>query len=343
MNPVAGRVTILDPVTQREVYSITTGVAVDVVPSSDGSLLYITDWDTHAKRGLGGGELFAVDIRTGRERWRVAFENRVLYMFGEGPSIMALSPDGRWLYLYKADLKEMKDPMPYWIGVVDVITGQATPDTVPLPGCGPAILTPSLDGGSLYVTCLGSSDIRFVNLHTRRVEQQLGTLGVSKLAGISGRIKGSVLSRDGRALYVVTDAFQVAVVDVTMRTVSRMVSLGRDYQVVPERSVALSPDGTKLFVGLSTREDVATANEIRTFDTLTWREAGRSHLTKPIGASTLTARADGRSIYSIGAAPLGHADTILGADTDQAPAAKDQASPVMMRKGEDILRVFVGP
>ena len=123
---VAGRVTVLNMASQREIVSIKAGVDVDVVPSADGSRLYIAGVD-EAANGPGVDHLFAVDTQTGSEIWRVSLKDRVKYI-GGGPSTLAISSDGSQLYVYSYPWLELDKyqagQVPDWIEILDANTGR---------------------------------------------------------------------------------------------------------------------------------------------------------------------------------------------------------------------------
>ncbi len=345
---VAGRVTVLDLMTRQAIYSINTGVDVDASLSADGSHLYIVGIDASANCDHGEDHLFAVDARTGTEIWRVSIKDRIKYN-GGGPSTLIPSPDGRWLYLYSSpwcDLQKGPDgQVPYWLQVVDTRTGQVLPDTIPLSSCGGASLTIAPTGGDLYVTCFGSNDVRFINLQSRQVEQQLKVPGAPAFLGIPGGIAGSVASPDSHRLYIVTDDFQVAVVDLEQRTVAQWIDLGRrNYRAVAIGLVALSADGTKLVVGENIQEKPGTdtATKLHLFNTGTWQKIRDFRIERPITHLTLVVHPDGRSVYGIGSSfngrPLPDSDTILNLSL-----TGNQGEAPLVRKGEGIMRIFIGP
>jgi DNA-binding beta-propeller fold protein YncE len=202
---VAGHVTVLNMASKQEIVSIKAGVDVDAVPSADGGRLYIAGADEVAN-GPGVDHLFAVDTRSGSEIWRVS-NSRVKYI-GGGPSTLAVSPDGSQLYVYSYPWLELDKysagQVPDWIEILDANTGQALPDTVPLPDCGAAGLPTPTVAGTFYVVCNDSKDVRFINTKTFQVEQRVKIPSASGLPGKPDWIVSSIESPSGRKLYVVT-------------------------------------------------------------------------------------------------------------------------------------------
>lgn len=347
---IGSRVTTFDLATRQQLYA-TEGM--DAMPAPDGSRLYVVGPDpawVGKYAALPRDQLFALDTRTGKELWRVPIQDRVQYMLGDGPSTLAISPDNRWLLLYKYPVGRLSDypnasKVPFWIEIIDARTGQVVRETDSIPGCDAATLAVAPTGGTLYVTCHGRSEVHVIDLRTGKDEQQLRAPGAPTFIGIQGGIAGSTLSPDGRSLYVVSDNLQVAIIDVAQRTIARSIDLpGREQRAVVGGLVALAADGSTLFVGqrLRSAEDGA-ASGLWLYDTRTWREIGQVRLEQPIHRNALALGADGRSVYGVVDAPLAPKDAIVAVTLDQANRTYQQARMPLARKAENIRRIFIGP
>lgn len=340
---VGGRVTVVDQTTRQALRTIETGIDVDAIPSPDGTRLYIAAKDRLADDRLPGeNRLFALDTATGAELWRIPVPDRMSYIGGRGPSTLALSPDGRWLYIYSYAWNQSSG-VRQRLEIVDTGTGQKLPDRILLPGCDTASLAVSHDGTMLYVTCFSSNDIRFVNARTRQVERQVRIPDAPEIGGLPGGIAGSILAPDGRTLYVVTDTVQVLVVDAGRGTIAPARDLDRrNYRAVPQGAVALVAEGKYVLVALSSSNDAAGANEMRLFETGTWREVRRLPARLSLAGSALAVSPDGSAVYAAGlrfsGKPLPDADTILALSL-----LDGRESTPLARTGEDILRLFTGP
>lgn len=344
---VGGRVSILDSATHQETFTLQTGVDVEAVPSPDGARLYVAAIDGTDTDGIGTDYLTAIDARTKGELWRTPLKNRVKYIFGDGPASVRLSPDGRWLYVFSYPWLElsrygMDTNVPYWIEIIDTASGRALPETIALPkGCNVASMFPAPNGEQMAVVCAGTSDVSFVNLRTRQVERQLAVPEAPAYYGQLGRVMAAEASPDGSQVYVMTDNYRLAVVDVAQRALAAWVDLGRQpYRAV--RTMAMAPDGSRLFVGFRPNDSEPAITEVRVVDTTTRREVGRLSLGKEFTSPALAIGTDGQSIYSTTSSdavgPEAERDTLV-----QINATSRAVAPLSVRQGEFIHRISVGP
>jgi len=349
---VGGQITVLEAATRQVVNTIKTGVDVDAVLAPDGSRLYVAAVDV----GEGNTDhLFAVDTGTGVELWRVALNNRIKYIF-DGPTGLALSTTGRWLYVYSYPWlnQEAYQGPSNWLEIVNAETGQLLPDTIPLPNCGAATLATAPAQELMYVACYQSNDLRFVNLETRQVEDELKIPGAPFVDGTYLRTGGKpssmtdmVLSSDGRELYVVTDDLRIAVVDVALRDITQWVDHSRsDHVAVGNGLVALSADGALLVIGEKVEDEAQgtiIGTRLHVFDTETWQKVDQVQLDQPL--HTLVIDPDGQTAYGVTSSfngkPLPDADTVLMIQLDD-PVSKP-ISASLKRNGEAISRMFIGP
>ncbi len=170
------------------------------------------------------------------------------------------------------------------------MTGKVVTESPHFSYCVGADLKFSPDGRWLYLTCYGSNDIRFMNVTTLQVEATLAIPGApfvhsqavlpyTRFGGVAGGMVRTMLSSDGRWLYVVTDEPRVALVNLEKRTIERWVDLGRQsYPSVHYGVVALSADGSRLYVGVRTRGEDSPVDQFRVFDTHSWQLSARVSL-----------------------------------------------------------------
>jgi DNA-binding beta-propeller fold protein YncE len=345
-------VTILDLATRQEIFSVQMPpsddvLAVDAVPSANGSRLYIAAQDDQGK-----DYLFAVDARNHNELWRTPIQDRVEYIGGNDLSTLALSPDGLQLYVYSypngPSAPQYPDAsyVPNWLQIIDTNTGKILPDTVPLPtGCNAADMAITSTGQKMYVLCFSRNDLSVIALRARRIEEQLSIPSEPALSGntsgITGGIKGFVLAPDGRNLYILTDTVQIAVFDIQLGKISRWIDVGRkDAPTVPVGSIGISRDGSRLVIGLGAQGDTNASSEFHILDTQTWQILSRFRFEHPIKGSSILLSRDGKVVYGVSASEglRLHGNTILSLDT-----ITGQAAPPIMRGGEEIVRIFLEP
>lgn len=346
-----GRVTVVDLSTRKITASISTGGDVSAVPSRDGMRLYVAAVDP--PNDGSADHLFALDLKTGREIWRVALSDRVKYILS-GPPTLAVSPDGRTIFVFSYPASNLSrypqaSQVPYWLQMVDASDGHAM-GTIPLGlDCGTAELASSAVQRALFVACFASNDVRVVNLQAHQVEERIRVPNAPSFLGQPGGLVGAVLSPDQRTLYVVTDTFRVAVVDTSEHTIRSWVELGHGRysgQVLHNGSIAISPDGTELILTDNGGDwNAGIPTNVHIFDTGTWREVRRFQTRGAVLPSSLSTSLDGRFLYGVGSS--GHitsgrhfpdADTISVVDL-----AGDGSPAAIAFNGENITGVFVGP
>ena len=322
-NPVAGRVTVFNLAMQRESYSIKTGPGVDMIPSLDGSRLYIAAWDI----STGTDRLFAVNSQTRQELWHTTITDRVEYILGTGPSALVISPDGSRLYVYST----RSATEPAWLQIIDTSTGHLLPDTILLPNfnsCGATIFTTPPHGEYIYANC---KQTLAINISTRQVEQESPITAA-----------GSVLLPDGRSLYIVYSGLHADVIDTYQHAVVRRVDIGSTSQVAADRGlVALSADGMRLTIGNNVEgaQGTDTVSKIAVLNMQTGQEIAHFQLEQPVRQFAFAMDAHGKSIYAvIGSKDHGPADTIAEID-----ATNGQIHTKYTRSGEDIMRIFTTP
>jgi DNA-binding beta-propeller fold protein YncE len=114
------------------------------------------------------------------------------------PPAMAVTTDDRTVLVSQYG---NSDSDPYWISYYDRQSGRFAADTTILPNCGVSQLLPFDD--QVAVLCLGSDNLRFVDLRTHRVTATL-TPGVTPV-GVLGSAVAAGFIPGQRALAVVLD------------------------------------------------------------------------------------------------------------------------------------------
>lgn len=259
-----GTITAIDTSDESVVFSIPTNsgaelgdVDPDAAISPDGRILYVIAVDS----------LFAIDVSSRAELWRIPLPRteRLRYIGGLGPSTLAVSPDGRNLYLYSSTAPEL-----YYVRIFDAQTGAFVAETSAINQRCAADMHISPDGNTLYAVCVRFGTVAMVDLNTLEVLP-------GELTG-SGSIAGAVESPDGNLYIIVSgdSTYRVVIIRMDERYVEQEVQLGGPpLPAVLQQLIALSPDGRTLYVtlGENDRDSDAssqTTQQVVGFDTNTW-------------------------------------------------------------------------
>ncbi len=144
-NASESAVLVLDPDKGRVVASFSGGYQPDIALSPDGSRLYFSysDYENPSE-----GKLQVIDTSTGAVVKELPNKNRWLTdSYSYAPNVV-LSPDGAWLYLFKAIAAQSST---YYIEVFDTRRNAFLPNKVELPDCVSATMVHSVVGDGVYV------------------------------------------------------------------------------------------------------------------------------------------------------------------------------------------------
>jgi outer membrane protein assembly factor BamB len=335
-NQLDGWVTAYDERSGATLYQVSTGANVDAVLSPDGTRLYVLG---STQDGV-ANELIAVQALTGEELWRATVQEPVRYVSSEGPSVLAVAPDDSAVYIYSPGEEGSGQNR---VQVVSTRSARGVRQIATIHGAPvcPAQLHPAPDGRRLYVVCLGlGPDHAIFDLETL---QPLDTLPAS------GTLVGTAVTANGELLYQIVEQdglYEYSLTDLTSGAVTDRGSLALLGQH-PLRSlqlVALSPDGTKLFVGMGEEppDGEPSAGQVWVWDT-PLPSGGSIHLSasQAITGATLAPGLDNRSVFAArnvreGASALPRESLVLRLSLD------DGTTTFLTRQDEEILRLFTG-
>ncbi len=204
--------------------NISGGLSVLAI-SPDGAYLYAA--------GNGDMWLYAIETATGAV---------TTIGVGQAPSGIAVSPDGRRVYV--SNYGNGTDPGT--VSVIDAtdriddptdLTAQTVIATVPV-GVGPLGVAVTPDGTRVYVAESGSGTMSVISTATNTV------MPAPALTGITGADQVAI-SPDGTRAYVTDESSsgKVFVVDTGTNTVLTSLAVGND-----PKGLAISPDGTRVYV-----------------------------------------------------------------------------------------------
>ena len=158
---VTSSVFVVDPQKGEITRTYSAGFHPDIALSEDGGRLYVAYDSVSSDMSRQTGVLDVIDTASGKLIARVDNPDRWEAIGELYDSNMALSKDGRWLFVYKMT----SDGASYGFGVFDTTTNKFLPDKVSLPGCEAAQLFPSRrNPNTVFVVCEGTTDIRTVRL-----------------------------------------------------------------------------------------------------------------------------------------------------------------------------------
>jgi hypothetical protein len=189
----------------------------------------------------------------------------------------------------------------HWLQIFDASTGEKLRD-VPTPTCDEQQdLAPqfhvSADKRTLYVVCLAGRTVQAVDLTSGEI---------TEIPGIAWQIAGSASSADGRLLYVLAAdsdrLYSMVVIDMDTRTTSRTASVVNGSQtsrLLP--LLALSPDGTTLYVGVNDLPgiDGAAAHTVFVYDAATLQSKGSIVVNAGISWQPFATAGDNQSVFAV--------------------------------------------
>ena len=203
------RIFAVDPERKEIVKTYPTGARPDIALSRDGTRLYMASESRvpEGPEGAGAGRLDVVDTSTGATLASVANPNRWVAMGPLYGSAMALSADGRWLYVYKL-MPEPENTVSEFVAIFDTAANKFLPDTISLPNCGASLFVPWPNSRALSVACFVTEDLRTMQFSDQGIPAtQLPSViaiphdwGRTRLgtAFVSGENELTVLMTDGK-------------------------------------------------------------------------------------------------------------------------------------------------
>lgn len=285
---------------------VPTGYAPDIALSPDGSRLYVAST-------LDGRSILAViDTASGATLQTVEIPDREIYALQPVWSRMAVSRDGRWVYV-----NQLRIVTPgagpagdeYSVATFDTQHGRFLPERAQIPGCSSAFLAPSSPGGPVAAFCQGAHEVRFLQ------PAQDGSLAGSPadtplaLPASTGQFAGVLLVNGAPALDAVTKDGQVVIIDGPagriVHTAALALPAGRH---VVTGAIAVSPDGARLYLGLApAAEQQLQADQVLVVDTATWQTVQAVSTSQPF--TNVAISPDGRTLYELN--PMGGSVVVI--------------------------------
>jgi hypothetical protein len=310
-----GRVLVVDPLNGRVAREFSKGYKPEVLPSLDGTRLFVTYDNSFTP----GGAFEVIDAASGEVSLHID-ESYARDGIGSYSPRLALSRDGAWVYRYKAH-HTAENGYAYWIETFDAIDNAMLPDVVSLPTCGwAATLHPSTQRDRLFVICPDSEDVRVVTLTPRggstdrppRVALGRGAKRGYALPAFVNDGELTVIKTNGALVKIATDTPAVIQQDAVDR-VARAVAPPDDAppqaamaieppnpldwiagRVLVGRDAAVSADGSRMFLNAPGR---AGRSEFVILNPATFEKVGAIPYARSLDSFTLSE--DARSLYAI--------------------------------------------
>jgi YVTN family beta-propeller protein len=289
-----GQVLLVDPINGHVVGRLIVGSVPDMVLSPNGKRLYVASI-------LNTGDTLAViDTINGAVLQSVPIHDRAKYTSMPGAPMIAISPDGLWVYLLKMrTISRLHDE--FTVASFDVARGVFLPDEAVVPGCVSGLIFPSPDSQHIRVLCRGSNDVHFL-LQTQSGLQALPppfplrSPGELQMIPTTGALspKGNILAFGSHA----DGILEVLEIEVGTGPAGRVLAQLSD-NWVPARGVAQSPDLGRLYVavGQVSKRSTGKAESVLILDARTGQELKRWRTNHSFWSLAISP--DGQRLYQV--------------------------------------------
>jgi hypothetical protein len=275
----------------------TAGYDPQMTLSPDGSRLYVVSSFTAAGIDSYRNVIDTYDTRTGKRLSRTTLpeldgtnKDRTLHKLPVFAPDFVSSLDGRRLYLGETTIRRGPVRRKTLLGTFDTATSELLPNSIEIPDCDVRVLLPGA-ADSLVVACSATGEARSVPatnfVYFLEVADDGSAASFERLdLSAADTLAWAVRSADGRTIYAVTRDAHVYGIDATTRRIvgetdldleadvrQESTELSPDGAKVQTQKVALSPDGSILYLGTALRgaPSVVDADGISAFDTRTWQ------------------------------------------------------------------------
>lgn len=291
------QILLVDPSSGQVMGAFRAGTSPDMVVSPDGSQLYL------ASSMKDQSVLSIIDTSSGSVIRTVSIPYRQTYTMRTVWSNMAISLDGRRLYIRQLHTMSPGQDV-YSVATFDTQTGNFLPEDVLVPSCGTGPLLIGAGERQVIVVCSHTNDLRFLTLDENgALAAPVSTLTLPwKVTSPQqlGSLAGAGLFPDRQMTYTVTPAGVVNFVNVATRQTIRSLDLHLPAdRWIPHGATSLSPDGTRLFIGLGKLAERShpTADQILVIDTETGQQLATITTSQPFWS--LTVSPDGSQVYAV--------------------------------------------
>ena len=338
-------ITVVDPETRETVRTIATEYNPEITIAPDGTTIYLTD------RSPGSETLLSViDTHTWQVVDQLPAPHRIANI-GVGSDGMAVSADGRYVYIHKWKILEGRytgvsvtaPNTDNWWDIYDTAT-QEFSDTPPhVPNCGGRGFPPLNGSPSLAVLCHQRAELVFLDAQSGEVTGSISFLdstGANTCDRGDTSFAAAPQAPDG-TIYLVTTDGCVRVIDPVAMAVTDAFTLDlpEDWRV-GFRMVTLSPSGDRLLLGIGPGVFNATVREAWEIEVASQSLLSTVPIPPEPTAWSLAVSPDGSTLYVVGfeshhvapaAAPVGRLTAFDIATGEEAWRMTDLNAPEVVR------------
>jgi len=281
---------------------IRTGYSPDVALSARGDRLYVAS-ALFGCRQPNCDRLTVIDTRLGRVLSTTPIPNRVTYGTYPDASRMAVSADGRTVYVLTWQGPPSGDA-PVALAAFDALRARFLDGAIDLGPCGGGGFVPATDDSHLGFLCPASNEAVFYRLTAPdratfefSVRLPWGKRLFAQHVYTDVSARAFMLSADRRGLYVAGGDGAVSEVNLALGSVRETLVPGDRNEVVAPFASPGALEPARFYVAVGPYDGRGTAREIRVFDTNTWARLGTIRTSAPFRTSVATP--DGSVIYAL--------------------------------------------
>jgi hypothetical protein len=259
--------------------------------------------------------LAVIDTQAGRVLSTTPIPDRVRYKIYPTSSRMAVSADGRTVYLMKWTGLPSGDT-PVALAAFDTVRERFLDGAIDLGACGSGGFVPVPNQNQLGFHCGASNEVAIYRLDAPdratfefSVPLPWGKRLFARHVYSDVSARAFLLSADRRGLFVAGGDGAIAEVNLALARVTETPVPGDQDEVVVPFASPGALDRARFFVGVGAYGGRAGAREIRIFDMKTWVRVGTVRTSRPF--MTAVATRDGAMIY----ASTGEDGKVLAIDT----------------------------
>jgi hypothetical protein len=296
------RIFLFDPERGEVTGTIRTGYNPDIAVSPRGDRVYL------ASEVFGCGQsncdqLAVIDTHAGRVLSMTPIPDRLHYKVYPESSRIAVSSDGRTVYLLKYQGPPNGDT-PVALAAFDTVHERFFDGVIDLGNCGFGTFVPATDDNELGFHCPDSNEVVVYRLTVPdratfefSVRLPWGKRLFARHVYPDVPARAFMLSGDRRGLFVAGGDGAIGEVNLVLGSVKEALVPGDQYEVVAPFTSPGALERTRFYVGVGSRDGEGVAREIRVFDTTTWTSVGTIRTSTPFVSAVATR--DGSVIYAL--------------------------------------------